>query len=51
MLGDAGQVSGPALIGAVAGALTLATASTATALVGAVGMGITAFLVRPPARE
>lgn len=51
MLGDSGQVGGPVLIGAVAGALTLAAASTATALVGLAGLGIMAFLVRPSVRE
>ena len=51
MLGDAGQVSGPVLIGAVAGALTLGAASLATALVGLAGMGVMLFLVKPSTRK
>ena len=48
MMGDAGQVAGPTLIGAIAAAFSLAAATWGTAAIGLAGLAMMAFVVRVP---
>ena len=48
MMGDAGQVAGPTLIGAIAAAFSLAAATWGAAAIGLAGMALMAFVVQVP---
>ncbi len=48
MMGDAGQVAGPALIGTIAAAVSLGAATLGAAAIGVAGMGMMAFMVKVP---
>ena len=51
MLGDAGQVAGPLVIGVVAAVTTLAFATFCTVAIGAAGMAMMALVVTEPVRR
>ncbi len=50
MMGDSGQVGGPLVIGPVAEAFSLASATVVTAIIGLGGMAVMAFIVKEPKR-